>query len=280
MLLLLPFASRVAWKQWKGEETTEDSFPDAFARGLPVAVMLGWPFFGLGFALITLPDGPVKSAIVAVEIVVLIAILVLLPSVYLFGRPRRLVPPHLRASIGTSEQWRSNFRPLVRRGAGAAEEPVGDRREVEPSDDAVRAAYRDPWAIATRVGVLGIFLAIEAAFYFMDVTGDWKAAGLLGVTLVVWAGVLRAGVWADSQGLTVRNELRKQLRVSWPEIERFDLEVTDRGLPHASAILKNGDILELEPIEGVELQPKKRRREWAERAVAGLSAQLRTARSR
>jgi hypothetical protein len=248
MVAIWPLAAREAWKGWKGERGGQ-------SRETPLAIFAGGPFFGIGLAMV-LTHGTVRTVLACVWIVVMLALLALLPALSFWGRPRFLVPPHLRSP---SE--------------GAELPPYqSEKVPVQPDDAAVRSSYRDPWALAVRLFALVIFLALEAGMFLVGI--EYVAAGLVAFTLFLWARVLRAGVSADATGITLRTERGTRTRVRWEDIDRFELE-SETGLPHVYAVLQDGEEIELEPLGGVEMEPKRRRWEWAERSVAGLSAQLR-----
>jgi hypothetical protein len=280
MFLLLPFASWIAWKVWSGRDTALRFYSDQAARGLPVTVALMWLFCGLAVGL-AIAHGVALAVIAAVEFVVLIAMLVLIPSVHLRGWPKRFVPPHLRISIGSPDEANWRVRSLVsspRERPGTQGQPHITMPESRPS--AARSVYRDPWAVACRLVALLLFLAVEAYMFLTGISGPAFSAVFLVFTLILWVAVLRAGVLADADGVTVVTQLNKRVRLSWSEIERFELDRTTGDLPHACAVLKDGKMVSLEPLEGVEMEPKKRRWDWAERSIAGLSSQLDSARGK
>ena len=252
---LWPLAAWQARKMWNGRIDRE-IYSYRRARAAPAAVWLGLPVFGLGLVLV-LTHGTVRTVAALLWTVVMIVSLVLLCGLYYRGWPQALVPPPLRE------------------GAEADADPPEPQQSVavEPDAQASRRVYRDPRAVAFRLLALAIFLATEAFFIVIGIQPVAMAA-LAAFTLILWVPVLRAAVTTDRDGLTVLTQRGRRSRVRWSEVERFELERTSEGQPEASVALKDGDTLELEPLGGVQMQPKRQRWEWAERSIAGLSAQL------
>lgn len=93
MLVMLPFASKQATRMWQGRVPGGSE-----SRAAPLAILGGWPFFGFALVVV-LSDGTLRLVFAFMWIVVMVAMCVLLPSVHFFGKPRSLVPPHLRDDV-------------------------------------------------------------------------------------------------------------------------------------------------------------------------------------
>jgi hypothetical protein len=86
-------------------------------------------------------------------------------------------------------------------------------------------------------------------------------------------------VWTDADGVTVRDQWKKERRMRWDEIERFAIEPGEGARAHSAfARLTDGSQVRLEPLGGAEMQSSSHRRRWAEQSVEALNAQLREAR--
>jgi hypothetical protein len=277
-IALQPVATWRTWKLWRGE-TDLGIFTDRFARAAPVSIGFGWLFWGSGLVLL-LAHGTARTVAALIWAVVTIVGLVLMTSVFYRGWPRAFVPPHMRERIGTAEELRSHERPLLRDEPDNWPGGAGSQGSVavEPREAAIRRVYRDPWAVAGQSLALLIFFAVVAYFYFTEAVSPTTSAIMAGVVVVVGVPSLLAVVKADDEGIRVRTQMGRRARIRWSDIEGFELERGDDGKPHASASLRSGGTLELEPLEGVPLQPRKRRWDWAKRSIAGLSAQLQAAR--
>ncbi len=113
-----------------------------------------------------------------------------------------------------------------------------------------------------------VFLLAGAAIF-----GELARVNLLfviGVVALLWIAyrLFRIGVFADDDGVTVRDVLRTRKRVPWDEIDRFDL-VRKRGYDAGGMYLKDGSLFTPIALQGP----------WGEgtavpRALSGLNEEL------
>jgi hypothetical protein len=118
MLVVMAVASYRAVLLWRGTTTAFDAWPSEFQRAVPTMVWFGTAFFAAGAVLVLGdfgPGHPISIVAALVALVGALAALVLGASLRFRGRPRRLVPPHLR----NGEASRSTGRRRRRGRAGA-----------------------------------------------------------------------------------------------------------------------------------------------------------------
>jgi hypothetical protein len=99
MLVVMAVASYRAARLWRGTATAFEAWPSEFQRAVPATVWFGTAFFAGGAVLVLGdfgPGHPISIVAALVAVVGGLAALVLGASLLIGGRPRRLVPPHLR----------------------------------------------------------------------------------------------------------------------------------------------------------------------------------------
>ena len=99
MLVLMAVASYRAALLWRGTTTAFNAWPFEYQRAAPATVWFGTAFFAAGAVLVLGdfgPGHPVSIVAALVAVVGGLAALILGASLLNGGRPRRLVPPHLR----------------------------------------------------------------------------------------------------------------------------------------------------------------------------------------
>src|SRR4051794_17246231 len=99
MLGLMAVASYRAARLWRGTTTAFDAWPSEYQRAAPAIVWFGTAFFAAGAVLVLGdfgPGHPISIVAALVAVVGGLAALILGASLLIGGRPRRLVPPHLR----------------------------------------------------------------------------------------------------------------------------------------------------------------------------------------
>jgi hypothetical protein len=99
MLVLMAVASYRAALLWRGTTTAFEAWPPEFQRAAPAMVWFGTGFFAAGAVLVLGdfgPGHPISIAAALVAVVGGLGALILGASLLFGGRPRRLVPPHLR----------------------------------------------------------------------------------------------------------------------------------------------------------------------------------------
>ena len=152
-----------------------------------------------------------------------------------------------------------------------------------PEDDlSAPASYRGWQAGAVQLAALALLLAPLIALVVLA-WPDWRAvlgAAAIGPLVLLIRRATRANVRADADGVEVLDQWGERVRLCWSEIERFNLERNERELPHAYARLTDGRILELEPLEGADLQPRRSRWRAAERSIENLNHRLEAATGR
>ena len=116
MLVLMAVASYRSALLWRGTTRAFDAWPAEFQRAAPATVWFGTAFFAAGAVLVLGDFGPGHPiSIVAAFVAAFggVAALILGASLCYRGRPRRLVPPHLRERDAARARGR-------RRGQGRA----------------------------------------------------------------------------------------------------------------------------------------------------------------
>jgi hypothetical protein len=99
MLVLMAVASYRSALLWRGTTTAFDGWPFEFQRAAPAIVWFGSAFFAAGAVLVLGdfgPGHPISIVAALVAVVGGLAALIVGASLLIGGRPRRLVPPHLR----------------------------------------------------------------------------------------------------------------------------------------------------------------------------------------
>jgi hypothetical protein len=99
MLVVMAVASYRSARLWRGTTTAFDAWPAELQRAAPATVWFGTAFFAGGAVLVLGdfgPGHPISIVAALVAVVGGLAALGLGASLLIGGRPRRLVPPHLR----------------------------------------------------------------------------------------------------------------------------------------------------------------------------------------
>ncbi len=114
------------------------------------------------------------------------------------------------------------------------------------------------------------FLLVPAALFVIPVIFGSSPLFLIGAIPFAWLAyrMLRIGVFADDEGVTVRDVVRRTKRVPWDAIDRFDL-MGKRGYDVGVMYLKDGTSITPTALQGPWGKGKA-----VPRALAGLNEEL------
>jgi len=273
-----------AWQVWNDRAPRFRHLPAAVLRAVPAFAVCLAPLFIFATWLVSMPDDQARSASPSLTLAVygslgtLLVGVVLTAATAIWGRPRALVPPHLRVP----REGENNDRRPDRRACALPSRAPGPR--LSPSlpgnPGPATVTYRHRYFVVGHIVTAAVALPVFILVFRALLENDWWVQ--VGIYLVAVGGAVwfylegRRGIRVSPDGVTVIETSRK-IDASWREVKTFVLFGGENGdSPQAYVRLASGEMLRLTGVDGGDFG------RWdsasVERLVAVLNRRLHEAR--